>query len=74
MARKRRAPNYTGALAEPICLEDFYKFTGGLGQAVREPDVAAISKQASKQWKRFGCCSSITRSIRTTSKAGRSWR
>jgi hypothetical protein len=46
MARKRGAPNYTGTLAQPIYLEDHYKFTGGLGQAVREPDVAAISKRA----------------------------
>jgi len=54
MARKRRAPNYTGALAQPIYLEDHYKFTGGLGQAVREPDVAAISKRAvEKMWLLF---------------------
>ena len=46
MARKRRAPNYTDALAQPIYLEDHYKFTGGLGQVTREPDGAAISKQA----------------------------
>jgi hypothetical protein len=50
MARKRRPPNYTGAytgaLAQPIYLEDHYKFTGELGQATREPDGAAISKQA----------------------------
>jgi len=46
MARKRRAPNYTGALAQPIYLEDHYKFTGGLGQPIREPDVAAIGKRA----------------------------
>jgi hypothetical protein len=45
MARKRRAPNYTGALAQPIYPEDHYKFTGGLGQATREPDIAAISKR-----------------------------
>ena len=44
MARKRRAPNYTGALAQPIYLEDHYKFTGGLGQSIREPDTAAIRK------------------------------
>jgi len=49
MARKRRAPNYTGALAKPICPEDHYKFTGGLGQPIREPDVAAIRKRAVKQ-------------------------
>jgi hypothetical protein len=45
MARKRRAPNYSGALAQPIYLEDHYKVTGGLGQATREPDMAAIRKQ-----------------------------
>jgi hypothetical protein len=45
MARKRRAPNYTGALAQPIYLEDHYKFTGGLGQAIWEPDDAAIRKR-----------------------------
>jgi hypothetical protein len=45
MARKRRAPNYSGALAQPIYLEDHYKFTGGLGQATREPDMAAIRKR-----------------------------
>ena len=44
MARKRRASNYAGALAQPIYLEDFYKFTGGLGQATQELDVAAITK------------------------------
>ena len=54
MARKRPAPNYTDALAQPIYLEDHYKFTGGLGQAVREPDVAAISKRAvEKMWLLF---------------------
>src|SRR5262249_61456293 len=54
MARKRRASNYTGALVQPIYPEDHYKFTGGLGQAVREPDVAAISKQAvEKIWLLF---------------------
>jgi hypothetical protein len=54
MARKRRAPNYTGALAQPIYLEDHYKFTGGLGQAIRELDVAAISKRAvEKFWLLF---------------------
>jgi hypothetical protein len=45
MARKRRAPNYAGALAQPIYLEDHFKFTGGLGQPIQEPDVAAISKE-----------------------------
>src|SRR5262249_44324880 len=44
MARKRRAPNYTGALAQPIYLEDHY-VTGGLGQPIREPDIAAITKR-----------------------------
>jgi hypothetical protein len=54
MARKRRAPNYTGALAEPIDLEGHYKFTGGLGQPIRELDVAAISKRAvEKIWLLF---------------------
>jgi hypothetical protein len=46
MARKRRAPNYTGALVQPIYVEDHYKFTGGLGQLIQERDVAAISKHA----------------------------
>jgi hypothetical protein len=46
MARKRRAPNYTGALAQPIYLEDHYKFTGPLGQPIQETDVAAIEKRA----------------------------
>jgi hypothetical protein len=41
MARKRRAPNYTGALAQPIYVEDHYKFTGGLGQPILELDVAS---------------------------------
>jgi hypothetical protein len=45
MARKRRAPNYTGALAQPIYVEDYYKFTGGLGQAIQASDIAAISKE-----------------------------
>jgi len=49
MARKRRAPNYTGALAQPIYPEDHYKFTGGLGQSIREPDVAEISKRAAEK-------------------------
>jgi len=44
MARKRRAPNYTGALAQPIYLEDYYK-PRGLGQAIQEPDIAAINKR-----------------------------
>jgi hypothetical protein len=46
MARKRRAPNYTGALAQPIYPEDHYEFTGGLGQPIREPVVAEIKKRA----------------------------
>jgi hypothetical protein len=46
MARKRRAPNYTGALAQPIYLEEHDKFTGGLGQATQELDIAAIRKRA----------------------------
>jgi hypothetical protein len=45
MARKRRAPNYAGALAQPIYLEDHYKFTGELGQPIWEPDIAAIKKR-----------------------------
>src|SRR5262249_36971977 len=54
MARKRRAPNYTGALAQPIYLEDHYKFTGGLGQSIQEPDVAKMSKRAvEKMWLLF---------------------
>jgi hypothetical protein len=44
MACKRRAPNYTGALAQPIYLEDHY-VTGGLGQPIGEPDTAAITKR-----------------------------
>jgi len=50
VARKRRAPNYTGALAQPIYVEDHYKFTGGLGQPIREPDVAAIR---SERWEKM---------------------
>src|SRR5262245_30489095 len=54
MARKRRAPNYTGALAKPIYEEDHYKFTGGLGQPIQETDVAAIGKRAvEKMWLLF---------------------
>src|SRR5262249_20461302 len=49
MARKRPAPDYTGALAEPIYLEDHYKLTGGLGQLIQEPDVAAVRKQAAEK-------------------------
>jgi hypothetical protein len=49
MARKRRAPDYSGALAEPIYLEDHYKLTGGLGQLIQEPDVAAVRKQAAEK-------------------------
>ena len=51
MARKQPAPKpkYTGALAQPIYLEDHYKFTGGLGQAIREPDVAAIIKERAQR-------------------------
>jgi hypothetical protein len=45
MARKRHASNYTGALAQPIYSEDHYKFTGGLGQPIREPDAAAGIKE-----------------------------
>jgi hypothetical protein len=39
MARKRRAPDYTGALAQPIYLDpDDYKYAGGLGQ-LTDPNV-----------------------------------
>jgi len=54
MARKRRTPNYAGALAQPIYVEDDYKPAGGLGQLILEPDVAAISKRAvEKMWLLF---------------------
>jgi hypothetical protein len=49
MARKRRTPNYIGALAQPIYLEDYYKFTGGLGQPNRELDIDAIRKRAAEK-------------------------
>src|SRR5262245_41841955 len=49
MARKRRAHNYTGALAQPIYVEDYYKFTGGLGQPNRELDIDAIRKRAAEK-------------------------
>src|SRR5262249_61370915 len=49
MARKRRAPNYTGALAQPIYVEDYYKFTGGLGQPIQAPDIAAIIKEQAQR-------------------------
>jgi hypothetical protein len=49
MARKRRAPNYTGALAQPIYLEDYDKFAGGLGQPIRERDIAAIRERAEEK-------------------------
>jgi hypothetical protein len=40
MARKRRAPNYTGALAQPIYLDpDDYKYSDGLGRPPNDPDV-----------------------------------
>jgi hypothetical protein len=42
MARKRRAPNYAGALAQPIYLEDHYKNVGGLGQSIWERDIDAL--------------------------------
>jgi hypothetical protein len=57
-ASKRRAeeiarPNYTGALAQPIYWEDYYKVRG-LGQAIQEPDIAAINKRAvEKLWLLF---------------------
>jgi len=54
MARNRCAPNYPGALAQPIYVEDHYKFTGPLGQPNWEPDVAEISKRAvEKLWLLF---------------------
>src|SRR5260370_10660608 len=46
MGGKRRGANYTGALAQPIYLEDHYKATGPLGQVILEPDDAAIRKRA----------------------------
>src|SRR5262249_44803461 len=49
MARKRRAPNYTGALAQPIYVEDYYKFTGGLGQPIQASDIAAIIKERAQR-------------------------
>ena len=49
MTRKRRAPNYTGALAQPIYVEDYYKLTGGLGQPNRELDIDAIRKRAAEK-------------------------
>ena len=45
MARKRPASEYAGALAKPIYPEDHYKFTGGLGQATKEPDIVAIRER-----------------------------
>jgi hypothetical protein len=45
MARKRRAHNYTGALAQPIYLEDHLERVGGLGHLILEPDLAAIRKR-----------------------------
>jgi hypothetical protein len=41
MARKRRAPKYAGALAQPIYLDlDDYKYSGGLGQLTKaDPNV-----------------------------------
>jgi hypothetical protein len=49
MARKRPASEYAGALAKPIYPEDHYKFTGGLGQPIWEPDVAEINKRAAEK-------------------------
>jgi hypothetical protein len=43
MARRRRAPKYAGALAQPIYVDD-YKRGGGLGQW-EEPNFAAIRKR-----------------------------
>jgi hypothetical protein len=45
MARKRRAHNYTGALAQPIYLEDHYENVGGLGHLILKLDLAAIRKR-----------------------------
>jgi hypothetical protein len=52
MTRKRRAPNYTGALAQPIYLEDHYK-PRGLGQFIQEPDDAAIRKRLVEKVRRL---------------------
>jgi hypothetical protein len=53
MARKRPAPKYAGALAQPIYVEDYYK-ARGLGQPNRERDIAAIRKRAvEKMWLLF---------------------
>jgi hypothetical protein len=49
MARKRRAPNYTGALAQPIYQEDHYKPTGPLGQPNWKLDKDAINKRAAEK-------------------------
>jgi hypothetical protein len=49
MARKRRAPNYTGALAQPIYQEDHYKLTGPLGQPNWKLDKDAIKKRAAEK-------------------------
>ena len=45
MARKRRAPHYTGAVAEPIYPGDHYKRAGRLGDPTLELDLAAITKE-----------------------------
>ena len=45
MARRRRAPKYAGALAQPIYVDQYYEWVGPLGQP-REPNLAAINKQA----------------------------
>jgi hypothetical protein len=43
MARKRRAPKYIGALAQPIYVDDYHKHGGLLYQP--EPNIAAIRKR-----------------------------
>jgi hypothetical protein len=48
MARKRPAPKYAGALAQPIYVEDYYK-ARGLGQPNRELDTDAVKKRAAEK-------------------------
>jgi hypothetical protein len=48
MARKRRAPKYAGALAQPIYVDDYKQLVGGLGQW-EELNIAAMSKRASEK-------------------------
>jgi hypothetical protein len=53
MARKRPAPKYAGALAQPIYWEDHYKLTGPLGQPIRERDIAAIRERVAEKMRRL---------------------